>query len=153
ALMSLASTTIGGGNKASYAEFSLVVINTVPAKTELRKICCKKKKKGRPKLTWKENTKTLIQARGLCIVDSQDPKLTWKENTKTLIQARGLCIEDSQDHRLWRFGMGRRQQLSCFNVLLSPPKKPKLIQLPPVGMSAKQQLGHQLRPASSRLVN
>ncbi|KAJ9582946.1 hypothetical protein L9F63_022707 [Diploptera punctata] len=38
-------------------------------------------------------------------------KLTWKENMKTLMQARGLSIEDAQDHRLWRFGTGRWQQL------------------------------------------
>ncbi|KAJ9585769.1 hypothetical protein L9F63_002406, partial [Diploptera punctata] len=47
------------------------------------------------------------------------PRLTWKENMKTVMQARGLNIEDAQDHRLWRFGTGKRQQLIMVNKFKS----------------------------------
>ena len=39
------------------------------------------------------------------------PKTTWKENMMAAINSRGLNIEDAQDRRLWKNGTGRRQQL------------------------------------------
>jgi hypothetical protein len=35
------------------------------------------------------------------------PKKSWREEMMTVMQSRGLNIEDAQDRRLWRIGTGR----------------------------------------------